>query len=94
MKRRYNRGLSPHCHFWRDKSGNEVDCIIEEGKKITSIEIKAAKTISTDFFRGLIDWRQLAESSTVQSFLIYGGDENQKRKEARVLSWRSIDIFD
>ncbi len=92
MKRRYNRGLSPHCHFWRDKSGNEVDCIIEEGKKITSIEIKAAKTISTDFFRGLIDWRQLAESSTVQSFLIYGGDENQKRKEARVLSWRSIDI--
>jgi uncharacterized protein len=31
MKKRANLGLPPNLYFWRDKLGNEVDGILEEG---------------------------------------------------------------
>ncbi len=31
LKKRYHHGLPPNVYFWRDKSGNEIDCILEEG---------------------------------------------------------------
>lgn len=52
IKKRYNKGRLPNCYFWRDKTGNEVDCIIEQGQKLHGIEIKANKTITQSYFIG------------------------------------------
>ena len=90
LKMQYNRGLTPHPYFWRDKIGHEVDCIIERGGKLHAIEMKAGKTISNDYFDGLTYWNNMALSDAGTSYLIYAGDESQKRTIAQVLKWEDI----
>ena len=91
QKQRYNIGREPNLYFWRDKTGHEVDCIIEQAMDLIPVEIKSGKTISRDFFDGLGYWCELSGSKQEASFLIYGGEENQVRSNAKVLGWRSVD---
>lgn len=90
MKYEFNRGEHPRIYFWRDKVGHEVDCIIEDIDKLIPIEIKAGKTINANFFDGLKYWNELSGLDPQNGFLIYGGDEIQKRSVANVLSWRLL----
>ncbi|MCB1118002.1 MAG: ATP-binding protein [Chlamydiia bacterium] len=89
QKQRFNQGRLPNCFFWRDKTGDEVDCIIEQGERLTPVEIKVAQTLHSDFFSGLAKWSRLAQTDPSASILIYGGNEDQTRKDGHILSWRS-----
>jgi len=89
-KYRLNRGLMPHLYFWRDNHGNEIDCIIESGDKLTPVEIKAGKTINKDFFKGLLYWQKIAFKEAKQGFIVYGGESTQKREKGQVISWRHL----
>ncbi len=86
-----NKAIQPPLYFWRDNTGNEIDCIIDDGVKIKCIEIKSSTTISVDFFKGLNFYKKLDETSL--PYLIYGGDINGKRKEADVVSWKNLHHF-
>lgn len=90
MKYRLNKGLEPNCYYWRDKIGNEIDCIIETSKALLQVEIKSSKTIADDFFDGLKYWKKLAGTKEFNPYLIYNGDENQKRTYGKVVSWKNI----
>lgn len=90
MKLRFNKGLSPNCYFWRDRLGHEIDCIIEQGEQLIPIEMKAGKTIVSDYFKGLKYWTTLADMSPEQGYVIYGGSENQQRSHGKVVSWKDI----
>lgn len=85
-----NRGINIPIYFWRDRSGNEIDCIIEFGNKITAIEIKSGRTIRNNFFNGLKYWQELTGTKPENAFLIYGGDEVQKRTIAQVYGWNQF----
>lgn len=89
-KHYYNRGIRPDLYFWRDNTGNEVDCIIEDGSRSKVIEIKSGATIGTDFFNGLNYYRKISALSAENMFLVYGGNENQKRAYAQVYSWKYL----
>ena len=93
IKNRINQNLDLNVYFWRDKYGYEIDCLIEKGQDLIPIEIKSAKTINTDFFSGLNYWNELAqtENRAEKTFLVYAGNENQKRSAAQVLSWKDLD---
>jgi hypothetical protein len=90
LKTRYNRGLEPNCYFWRDKLGREIDCVIEKAGKLTPVEIKAGKTPSTEYFRDLSYWNKLSKNKPSNSYVIYGGDDLQKRSQGRLLPWKQI----
>jgi predicted AAA+ superfamily ATPase len=90
IKERYNIGREPNCYFWRDKSGNEIDCLIETADTLIPIEIKSGKTIASDFFDGLKYWKKIAGKNSKNFYLVYGGMDNQKRDIADVVSWRNI----
>ncbi len=90
IKTRYNLGLEPHVYFWRDKNGNEVDCIVERASRLLALEIKSGKTINNDFFKGLVYWQSLSGDTPENSYLIYGGDASQQRKNASVLGWEML----
>ena len=62
LKSRYNRGMPGYLYFWRDRSGNEVDLLLEQGEKLKPIEIKSGKTLNVDYFNGLKKWLALAEN--------------------------------
>lgn len=90
LKKRYHHGLPPNIYFWRDKLGTEVDCILEEGVRLTPVEIKSTSTIQSDMFDNLMKWCKWAEQSPEQSKVIYAGDEPQKRIHGHIVSWRSL----
>lgn len=87
MKNYFNKVEIPPMYYWRDNTGNEVDCLIDDAVRIKSVEIKSSTTIHTDFMKGLNYYKKLNDTS--KPYLIYGGDECRKRKEADVLSWHN-----
>jgi hypothetical protein len=90
-KRRFNQGKTPNLFFWRDKSGLEVDCIIEKGDRLVPVEIKSGQTASSDFFTSLEIYCRLASLPPSSGFVIYAGDEEQKRSSGYLLSWRQTE---
>jgi uncharacterized protein len=86
LKYYYHRGNRPSLFFWRDKTGNEIDCIVESGQKIIPIEIKAGRTINDDYFKNIRYFNKL--SGKKEAFVVYGGEETQPRTDARVIGWK------
>lgn len=90
IKNRINKKKSPNFYFWRDQHGHEVDCLIEN-EFLTPVEIKSAKTINSEFFEGLNYWNRLAKNTPENTFLIYGGNENQTRSYGKIISWKNLE---
>ncbi|MDR2206415.1 MAG: ATP-binding protein [Flavobacteriaceae bacterium] len=90
QKNYFNKTTVPPMYFWRDNTGNEVDCLLDESVGIKSIEIKSSATISPDFFKGLKYYKKLNENS--KPFLIYGGNENYVRNETQILGWKNTEF--
>lgn len=90
LKARFSRGLGSNLYFWRDRSGHEVDVLLEQGPTLTPVEIKSGRTVASDFFRGIDDWRRISGQTDTEAWLVYGGDREQTRARVRVLPWRKI----
>lgn len=90
MKEVYNQTRLPHFYFWRDQHGHEIDCIIEKGPSLIPIEIKSALTSSSDFFQGLVYWNKLAEQNPENGFVVYAGQQDQKRSIGNLIGWQHI----
>ena len=90
LKAYANAGLDPRLGFFRDQAGHEVDLIVREGEVPIPVEIKSGVTFAADFFRGLDYWSRATDSDPSQSWLVYGGEADQRRSKGRVLGWRSL----
>jgi hypothetical protein len=77
-------------YFWRDNTGNEVDCIIEHGDRLLALEIKSGLTITSDSLKGLRYWLKISKAKGPDAYLVYGGDMDQNRKEGIVTGWKSF----
>jgi len=91
LKERFNKGLTNNLYFWRDRSGNEIDVLVEKADSLVPVEIKSGKTINSDFFKGLKLWKKLTDEK--ESYLIYGGEENYLREKINVQSWRNLNFL-
>jgi len=95
MKHYYNNGTRPrHVYFWRDKTGHEIDCMIQKVNDLIPIEIKSGTTITSDFFTGLSYWQNLTNDIYPKGYVIYGGSTNFERAQGTLISWKNIeDVF-
>ena len=91
LKYRFNNGLTNNLYFWRDNSGNEIDVIIEKSDMLLPVEIKSGLTINSDFFKQLKFWKKLTGLN--KAYLIYGGDDNYRRENINIRSWRKTNIY-
>lgn len=90
LKQRYNQGLQDNLYFWKDKTGREVDLLIDSANEIKICEIKSAETINSDFFKHLNYYEKL-ESKPIKKILIYGGDQNRSiQNDTKIISWASL----
>lgn len=88
LKEIFNEGERDNLFYWRDKTGNEVDILMEKAGKLTAIELKAGETISSDYFRGL-DYFSKLNHADIEKIVIYGGDQNQQRSNGiTIKSWK------
>jgi uncharacterized protein len=90
LKKRYNQGKNSNLYFFRDHIGNEVDVLIDQGEIQIPVEIKLGRTIQSDFFRGIDYYYKLNEASRDKGFLVYGGEEKQKRSRYRILPYHDL----
>ena len=84
----FNLGEKSSLYFWRNKSGHEIDFLIDE-KVLKIIEVKAGQTINWDFFKN-IEYFYKISNCKMCSYLIYTGRDKQLRGKTKVLSWRDI----
>ena len=89
-KKRLNAGLPIDLFFWRDNTGNEVDLIVENEKGLQPIEIKSGSTYASDWSQGLKKWQFLAQNSSLEPAILYGGESNFEREGLKVWGWRDV----
>ncbi len=94
MKEGLNQGRKLNLYFFRDRSGFELDLIVDEGQRVDAVEIKSGKTVTDEFFQGLDRWKDIAGDSAGRTWLVYGGGEKFLRQGHQVLPWKqSSDIL-
>ena len=91
IKRNFHRGENYQPYFWQDSHGKEIDCLLITGEKITPVEIKSSKTMSTSYFDNLKSWRPLVNMPQGQSYVVYGGDESMQTSAGTFVSWRQLE---
>lgn len=82
-----HRGETPPLYFWRDRTGHEVDVLIDTGKQLIPIEIKSGSTISGSFFEGLRYFMVLGPKIARTGVMIHGGNDLYERENFMVLPW-------
>ena len=87
IKSRFNASLPNDCYFIRDRSGLEVDLVIENARKISLYEIKAAMSFSSDFAKGLVKAEKFA-SDVESSTIVYSGN-NAEVNGIRYVNFRN-----
>ena len=90
LKGRLHRADRTNLYFWRDRAGNEVDVIIEEGDRLLPIEIKSGATAASDFADSLRRWSDLAGDAAGEPYVIYGGGRTMRRSGVDFVGWRDL----
>lgn len=89
FKQYYNQGTTAPLYFWRDKNGLiEIDCLVAQANRLTPIEIKSGQTVVADFFSSLNKWNTLANTNPENGYIIYAGQDVQKRSKGTVIGWQ------
>lgn len=80
-------GEKPPLYFWRDRTGHEVDLLIDLGTQLLPMEIKSSTTLSKDSFSALKWWLGIKKNPQKTGMLTYGGDENYERDSIHIHPW-------
>jgi hypothetical protein len=81
---------TPPLFFWRDRTGHEIDLLIEESGLLYPVEIKSSHTMSPDMLDGLLWWTKLAGLPPDTATLVYGGTDTFTRTDVAVRPWFAI----
>jgi hypothetical protein len=82
--------LEPPLFFWRDRTGHEIDLLIEESLALYPVEIKSGQTLDPGMMQGLRWWCDLAGRPLENATLVYGGAARQERGGIRVRPWFAV----
>ena len=90
IKQRLNQGRTANLYFWRDQTGNEIDCILDYGETLKPIEIKSSQTLSSDYFDMLLKWQKISGALDSSSYVVYGGDVSMSKKGGVAIGWKDV----
>ena len=84
-KNRLNRGETPKLWFWRDNTGMEIDCLLEDGEKLLALELKSGKTFNNDMVAGLKCWKAICPA---EEMLVYAGSQKSSLGGIKIVPWK------
>lgn len=73
MKAAFNHGRKPRLSFFRDKTGREIDLILETGEGLHLFEIKASSGFNPDYFKNIRYFEKTFPDKVISSSIIYDG---------------------
>lgn len=90
MKKRFNKGLDSNLFFYRDSNHSEVDIIRRHGMDLQPIEIKSSVTFHPDFLKQFSQFYKTFEGRTIDPYLVYDGDLEQKVRDVQLVNFRNM----
>lgn len=93
VKDKFNQLGTEKLFFYRTSDGIEVDLVKQKGRKLFPIEIKASKTFSPDWFKGINKFNSEYPES-LGGTVIHEGKESFKFKNMKVQSYLDTSVFD
>ena len=91
LKQRTHQGCSGSLSFYRDRSGTEVDLVIERPEGLTLVEAKSAATPSSGFLSTARKVSgHLQDQIACDLFAVYGGDQLQFRTQGQLVPWAQL----
>ncbi|MCK4921805.1 MAG: ATP-binding protein [Bacteroidales bacterium] len=89
VKMKFNTGSEAKLFYWRDKTGREIDLLIDTLTTVMPVEVKVGRTFQKEFLKNIRYWMKLTGEK--QAKLIYSGDDEQKRSDGiHVVSWKHL----
>jgi len=82
-----HRGVSSPLYFWRDRTGHEVDLVIDDGKRLLPVEVKSSRTVTGALYDGLRWFGDLGEPASRRGVLVHGGNETYEREGHATRPW-------
>lgn len=90
LKSKTNLGQVELGYYMRDRNGNEVDYVQEKRGELFYTEIKAAKTFTTDFLKGINYWSGIEVAAQPTNFVVYAGDGNKTISGTNIVNWKNL----
>jgi predicted AAA+ superfamily ATPase len=93
IKQYTNKGIAPPLYYWRDKTGHEIDIIIDDYDSLVPVEIKSGQTITSNWFKNLKYWTNLSKEE--KAYILYAGEQKQTRSNSiTIVNWKNIDFIE
>ena len=95
LKQRFNQGETNGVYFFRDKSGLEMDVVVQGRKGLKLVEVKAGQTIASDWASGTQKIASMFAKTkqAVSSVVVYGGTQRQERNGVLYLPWHAVQDY-
>ena len=85
----FNSGREAPVYFWRNKTGHEIDLMLDLPEKRILAEIKSGYTFHPDFLKNLSYYQKIGKDKhNLQPFVIYAGEMKQTRESFSLLPWK------
>jgi predicted AAA+ superfamily ATPase len=91
LKQQKAEGMSVNNYFWRDSNQNEIDLLIQDGRKLQCIEMKASQTVRSEHLRSLHYLDQLVSDVELNHFLVTALDVSEKRSNETIVAWNDLE---
>lgn len=91
LKSRLNRGLRSNLFYWKDRTGNEIDLLLEQSSGVIPVEIKSSATFNNEFLKGIRYWKKL-NPAVKKSYLVYTG-KKAEIENTHLLNWQDIQMI-
>jgi predicted AAA+ superfamily ATPase len=91
MKTHTSRGEKWNYYFWRDSNKNEIDLLLEAGKQLRCIEIKASLTVKPEHLKSVHVLDPFISSFETKHYIINFFNETQPRSKETILSWQDLE---
>lgn len=93
LKNQLNQGKVPRLYFWREGSGVEVDCLLEQDARVIPIEIKSAQTIKAFSAKSFKRLQKVMGDMVATPYVVYGGQQRFTQKGIQVIGWQELDTI-
>jgi predicted AAA+ superfamily ATPase len=93
LKARFNDAKTSNLYFYRDRTGNEIDLVLQKALSLIPVEVKSAETLNIEFSRGLLSFKKIFGPEIEKSFVIYSGKEQHIQKGITFLPWQKLSHF-
>lgn len=88
LKARFNNGQRSNLFYWRDRTGNEIDVLLDQSAQVVPIEIKTSATFTSDYVKGINYWKKI-NPNVKKAFVVFTG-KTASLDKISILNWKEI----